>query len=140
MRAVLRQGLDEKGAPRLVNARSQTLSAKKSARMVTLDGKVQIEEPGRTLLSDKTVLYFDKAQKLDRIESEGSVSVTETATGRSAKGDHATYRVVQRTLRIVGAPAVLTDVSGEVKGSEIRFDTASQKVEVIGGEATYNPE
>jgi len=34
---------------------------------------------------------------------------------------------------------VLNDASGEVRGTEIRFDTASQKVEVIGGEATYNP-
>lgn len=140
VRAVLRQGLDESGAPRLVNARSNTLSAKKTARQVQLDGNVQIEEPGRILRSDKTVLHFDKAQKLERIESEGDVSVTESATGRSAKGTHATYRVQQRTLKILGSPAVLVDASGEVKGTEIRFDTASQKVEVIGGEATYNPE
>ncbi|MGK2858798.1 MAG: LptA/OstA family protein [Thermoanaerobaculia bacterium] len=140
VRAILRQGVDESGAPRLVNARSETLSAKKAARQVQLDGKVRIEEPGRVLLSDKTVLHFDKAQKLERIESEGNVSVTESATGRSAKGTEATYRVVQRTLRILGAPAVLIDATGEVKGTEIRFDTASQKVEVIGGEATYNPE
>lgn len=140
VRAVLRQGLDESGAPRLVNAQSETLSAKKTARQVQLEGNVQIEEPGRVLRSDKTVFHFDKSQQLERIESEGNVSVTESATGRSAKGTHATYRVIQRTLRILGSPAVLTDASGEVKGTEIRFDTASQKVEVIGGEATYNPD
>jgi lipopolysaccharide transport protein LptA len=139
VRAVLRQGVDEAGAPRLVNAKSDTLTAKKSVRQVQLDGKVRIEEPGRVMLSDKTVIHFDRAQKLERIESEGSVTVTEAATGRSAKGTHATYRVIERTLRILGAPAVLGDASGEVKGTEIRFDTASQKVEVIGGEATYNP-
>jgi lipopolysaccharide transport protein LptA len=140
VRAILRQGVDEAGAPRLVNARSDTLTAKKTARQVEFDSNVRIEEPGRVLVSDKTTMYFDKAQKLDRIESSGNVSVTETATGRSAKGNHATYRVAQRTLRILGSPAVLTDTAGEVKGSEIRFDTASQKVEVIGGEAEYNPE
>jgi len=140
VRAILRQGVDESGAPRLVNARSDTLTAKKAARLAEFDGNVVIEEPGRVLSSDKTTMYFDKAQKLDRIESNGNVTVNETATGRSAKGSQATYRVAQRTLRILGTPAVLTDAKGEVKGSEIRFDTASQKVEVIGGEATYNPE
>jgi lipopolysaccharide transport protein LptA len=123
-----------------VNARSDTLTAKKTARQAEFDGNVVIEEPGRVLSSDKTTMYFDKTQKLERIESNGNVTVNETATGRTAKGSQATYRVAQRTLRILGTPAVLTDVKGEVKGSEIRFDTASQKVEVIGGEATYNPE
>ncbi|MFA6955482.1 MAG: LptA/OstA family protein [Thermoanaerobaculia bacterium] len=140
VRAILRQGVDEAGAARLVNARSDTLTAKKTARQAEFDGHVVIEEPGRVLSSDKTTMYFDKAQKLDRIESTGNVTVNETVTGRSAKGSQATYRVAQRTLRIIGTPAVLTDAKGEVKGSEIRFDTASQKVEVIGGEATYNPE
>lgn len=140
VRAILRQGVDEAGAPRLVNANSDTLTAKKIARQVEFDGNVRIEEPGRTLKSDRTTMFFDKNQKLERIESNGNVSVTETATGRSAKGSQATYRVMQRTLRILGSPAVLTDTSGEVKGREIRFDTASQKVEVIGGEAEYNPE
>ncbi|MBI2213678.1 MAG: LPS export ABC transporter periplasmic protein LptC [Acidobacteria bacterium] len=140
VRAILRQGVDESGAPRLVNARSDLLTANKAARQVEFNGNVRIEEPGRVVASDKTTMYFDAAQKLERIESAGNVIVTETATGRSAKGNQATYRVAQRTLRILGSPAVLTDPTGEVKGSEIRFDTASQKVEVIGGEAEYNPE
>jgi lipopolysaccharide export system protein LptA len=74
------------------------------------------------------------------MEALGNVVLAEASGARSARGDSATYRVQERLLRIVGEPAVLVDTSGEISGSEILFDTASEKVEVIGGEATYNPD
>jgi lipopolysaccharide transport protein LptA len=139
VRVVVRQPADD-GTVQSINARADAMTARRATGRVELSGGVQIEESGRTLEAERSVFIFDRDDRIDRMESIGKVVLTDAATSRSATGDMAVYRVPQRTLRITGEPAVLRDTSGEVRGTEIRFDTASQKVEVIGGEATYNPE
>lgn len=139
VRVVVRQPADD-GTVQSINARSGAMSARRDTSRVELTGGVQIEESGRMLEAERSIFIFDRDDKIDRMESIGKVVLTDAATSREARGDLAVYRVPQRTLRITGEPAVLIDSAGEVRGTEIRFDTASQKVEVIGGEATYNPE
>jgi lipopolysaccharide transport protein LptA len=139
VRIVLRQRAED-GTVQSINARADSMSATREPGRVQLEGAVEIEEAGRTLSSDQALFIFDSSNRIERMEATGNVVVEEAGTGRSARGDTATYRVAQRNLRIRGNPAILADASGEIRGAEILFDTLTQKVEVIGGEATYNPE
>jgi len=139
VRVVVRQP-SEDGAVQSFNARSDTMSAKREPGRVELAGAVKIEESGRILESEKATFLFDRDNQIDRMEATGKVVVHDASGARSARGDSAVYRVPQRKLRILGEPAVLVDASGEIRGTEILFDTVTQKVEVKGGEATYNPE
>jgi lipopolysaccharide transport protein LptA len=139
VRIVVRQPADG-GTIQSINARSERMRARRDSGRVELSGRVVIEESGRTLNADEAVFIFDRTNQIERMEALGNVVLAEASGARSARGDSATYRVQERLLRIVGEPAVLVDTSGEISGSEILFDTASEKVEVIGGEATYNPD
>lgn len=139
VRVVVRQAARD-GTIQSINSTSDAMKAFRNPGRVELTGNVAIEEAARTLTTDRAVFSFDRNDRIERIDAIGNVVVKEAGTGRSAQGATAVYNVPQRTMRIEGEPAVLVDVSGEMRGSQILFDTASQKVEVIGGEATYNPE
>jgi len=139
VRVVVRQQ-GEDGSVQSITARADSMTARRDPGRVELAGGVVIEEAARTLSTDRAVFIFDRGDRIERMEATGNVRVEEAGTGRSATGSTATYLVSQRNLRIQGDPAVLVDASGEIRGSEIVFDSVTQKVEVIGGEATYNPE
>jgi len=139
VRVGVRQPADD-GTVQSFNARSDTMTARRDPGRVDLSGAVKIEESARILESEKATFLFDRNNEIDRMEATGKVVVRDATGVRSARGDTAIYRVPQRKLRIIGEPAILVDASGEIRGNEILFDTVTQKVEVIGGEATYNPE
>lgn len=125
-----------------VFAKADVLTARKNDQKVILDGKVRIEDEGKTLSAETTTLEFGSDRKLERVEAARSVVVTETASSREGSGDKAVYEVVRQTIVLNGSPAVLKDPRGSVKGQKIVFDLERNKVDVTGttpSETTYNP-
>jgi lipopolysaccharide transport protein LptA len=127
-----------------VLTRSDTLTAKRRDKRIDLDGNVRIEDNGRVLQSEKATAFLDARQKIDRIEASGKLTITERATSRKGSGDHALYKLAQKTILVDGNPATMADPKGTIRGSQIVFDIGRNKVEVISGaaptEATYNPQ
>lgn len=127
-----------------VLARSQALAATKAERRLELDGKVAIDDAGRSLTADHASLFFDAARKLERIEARDNVQLVDAATHRKGSGTTGVYELKQRTVQITGSPAVMSEPRGSIKGEQILLDLARNKVDVVSGEkpteATYNPQ
>lgn len=129
----------EAGGP--IKANAATLVARRGERRMELDGDVRIEDQGRVLKTAHATFEFDVQQQLERVEATGDVQVSERATGREGSGTRLLYRVPKQTMVLEGSPATVSDKQGTVKGSEIVFDLAKNRVDVIGGtESTYRPE
>lgn len=141
VRAVLYNADRESNVP--INASGSTLTARRGDREAVLEGDVRIEDVGRVLTAGRSRFLFDASQKLDRVEATDEVTVTENATRRKGTGERLVYALTARTIQLTGSPATVTDPQGTVKGSEIVFDLARNKVEVLRGEgqteATYVP-
>ncbi len=127
-----------------VTSTSDQLLARKSDRRVDLLGNVQINDEDRTMSSEHAIFLFDAARKLERVESEKHVILTESATQRKATGDRAVYQVNRRMIYLMGSPATLNAPTGNVAGQQIAFDLKRNKVEVVGPssptQGTYKPE
>ncbi len=127
-----------------VTSKSDQLLARKNDRRVDLLGNVQIDDEDRTMSSDHAVFLFDAARKLDRVDSEKHVILTEAATQRKATGDRAVYQVKTRMIYLMGSPATLNAPTGNVAGQQITFDIKRNKVDVTGPttptHGTYKPE
>jgi LPS export ABC transporter protein LptC len=123
--------------------RSNELVAIKDARRIDLNGKVTIDDQIRSLSSDKATLFFDEQQRIDRLVANESLTFTESQTGRQGSGDKVTYRLLDRTILLEGSPATVRDPKGSIRGRQISFDLARNRMSVISGESltetTYNP-
>lgn len=142
VRALLYNARD-KAKPVPIQARSDVLTAKKTEQRVDLEGNVRVDDEGKTLTGQKVALMFGVDKKLDRAEGSGGVTVVEKTTKRQGSGDLFVYRAKQQMLYLTGTPAVMTDPRGTVKGQQVVFDIARNKVEVSGPgqtETTYNPQ
>jgi lipopolysaccharide transport protein LptA len=143
VRAVLYNVRGEKRTKPIV-ARSHVLVARKSDRRIDLEGKVSIEDDPRTLTAEKATIFLDVNSRVERVEASTNLTVTEKSTGRKATGTHAVYRLTEKTLFLDGTPAVVTEPRGVVRGRQIVFDIAKNKVNVVSGdtptEATYHPQ
>ncbi|HVR42516.1 MAG TPA: LptA/OstA family protein [Thermoanaerobaculia bacterium] len=143
VRAVLYNAREESSSSP-VKASAETLTARRDERTANLRGGVRIEDQGRVLTSESATFFFDAAQRLERVEAAGGVEVAERAASRSGKGERLVYHVSRRMIHLEGSPATVTDPQGSVEGSEIVFDLARDRVEVLRGEgqteATYRPE
>ncbi|MGH9458760.1 MAG: LptA/OstA family protein [Thermoanaerobaculia bacterium] len=143
VRAVLYNARDrESGAP--IKASGDTLTVDRSERRAQLEGSVRIEDQGRVLTAERATFVFDAQQELERVVAEEDVEVVERAAKRTGSGDRVVYHVPKRTIHLEGSPATVSDPQGTVKGKEIVFDMARNRVEVLRGEgqteATYRPE
>lgn len=117
-----------------VQSTSEQLVARKNDRRVDLVGKVTIVDETRTMKSEKSSFFFDDKNKMQRIEAETSVQLTENATGRKGTGDKAVYHVDKKMVYLSGAPATVTDPKGSVSGQQIAFDLARDRVQVVSPE------
>ncbi len=117
-----------------MQSNSEQLVARKSDRRIDLIGEVAIQDDVRRLESEKAVFFFDEARKIQRVEAEGSVRLSEAAAGRKGTGDKAVYFVDRRMINLHGSPATVTDPSGSVAGQQIVFDLTRNRVQVVSPE------
>lgn len=127
-----------------VTSKSDQLLARKNDRRVDLLGSVTIQDEDRTMTAEHATLLFDAARKLDRVDAEKHVVLSEASTSRKATGDRGVYQVKNRMIYIVGTPATLSDPTRNVDGQQITFDLKRNKVEVKSEtsqtKSTYKPE
>jgi lipopolysaccharide transport protein LptA len=77
---------------------SDTLVAHKNERRIELAGNVKIDDETRHMTGEKATFFFDANKKLEHIEAEQKIVLTDTSTGRKATGDKATYYVSNRIV------------------------------------------
>jgi lipopolysaccharide transport protein LptA len=127
-----------------VVATSDALLAKKTERRIEMTGNVRVEEMTRVLETEKATLFFNAARKLERLEADGKVAVSDKATSRKGTADKASYRVTEQILYMDGTPAELIEPRGTLRGQQIVYDMARNKAVVASGsapsESTYKPD
>ena len=123
---------------------SDTLVAHKNERRIDLQGNVKIDDETRHMTGDKAAFFFDAAKKLEHIEAEQKIVLTDTSTGRKATGDKATYFVLRKLVYIDGNPATATAPTGTLQAQNLKLDLARNLVEVVSPtaptKATYKPQ
>lgn len=117
-----------------VQSQSEQLIAKKTDRRIDLVGRVSIVDETRTLKSDKATFFFDDRNKIQRMEAEQNVNVTESAANRKGTGEKAVYQVEKKLIVMSGSPATVSDPTGSVSGQQIVFDLARNRVQVLSPE------
>ncbi|HXI12452.1 MAG TPA: LptA/OstA family protein [Thermoanaerobaculia bacterium] len=126
-----------------LTARGDQLSGRKLSRKLELSGAVRVEDGSRVLSSDRATFFFDATRKIERVEAESKVVMTEAVTKRKGSGEKAVYQIAKKFLTLTGSPAEMSDPQGNVRGQQILFDLAKNKVDVISGgspnEASYRP-
>jgi lipopolysaccharide transport protein LptA len=125
-------------------SRSDTLVAHKNERRIELMGNVKIDDETRHMTGEKATFFFDAAKKMEHIEAEQKVVLTDTATGRRSTGDKAVYFVNRRMVYVSGSPATATAPNGSLQAQQIAIDLARNKVEVVSPtsptQGTYKPQ
>jgi lipopolysaccharide export system protein LptA len=123
---------------------SDTLVAHKNERRIELQGNVKIDDETRHMTGEKATFFFDAAKKLEHIEAEQKIVLTDTSTGRKATGDKATYYVSSRLVYVNGNPATATAPNGTLQAQNIKLDLARNKVDVVSPtsptQGTYKPQ
>ena len=114
-----------------MKSRSEQMIARRNERQLHLAGGVQIEDETRTVTAEKATVYFDAQRKVERVEAEEKVVLVEKATNRKGTGDKAVYLVKQKMAYLHGSPATATDPQGSLKGEQIEFDLARDRVQVV---------
>jgi lipopolysaccharide transport protein LptA len=117
-----------------VQTTSDQLVARKLERRMDLVGNVNIVDESRNLTSEKASFFFDANNKVQRIESEEKVNVSESVTRRKGAGDKAVYQVDKKMIYVYGKPATISDPSGSVSGQQISFDLTRNRVQVMSTE------
>jgi len=127
-----------------VQTTSDQLTARRGERRIELLGKVTIVDETRNLKSEKSTFFLDEARKLQRVEAETGVIMTESSTGRRGTGDKAVYLVDKKMVYVNGKPATITDPKGTLTGQQIVYDVARDRVQVVSPtdptKATYKHE
>jgi lipopolysaccharide transport protein LptA len=123
---------------------SDTLVAHKNERRIELLGNVKIDDETRHMTGEKATFFLDANKRIEHIESEQKIVLTDTATGRKATGDKATYFVNRRMVYVTGNPATATAPNGTLTAQQIAIDLARNKVEVVSPtsptQGTYKPQ
>jgi LPS export ABC transporter protein LptC len=117
--------------PAPVKSKSDQLIARKGERRLELLGNVTIEDETRVLKSEQSTFFFDANRKIERIEAENKVVVTERPTNRNGTGDKAIYQVARKMIYVSGSPATMTDPTGTLTGQQIVLDLNRNKVNVV---------
>jgi lipopolysaccharide export system protein LptA len=114
-----------------VLSRSDHLVAHRNDRRLELTGNVKIDDEQRKLSSEKATFFFDATRRIERIEAETKVVLTEQPTSRKGTGDKAIYLVNRRVIYFNGTPATMTDPKGTITAEQFAIDLAKNKVEVM---------
>ncbi len=115
-----------------MKSRSEQLVARKAERRIDLSGTVQIDDDQRQLTSDNASMFFDTNKKIERVEAENKIVLTEQPTQRKATGDKAKYLVQTKMVYLHGSPAVVSQPNGNTfRGEDISMDLAHNKVVVL---------
>lgn len=109
---------------------SEQLIARRVERRIELVGKVHIVDETRDLQAEKATLFMDENRKVQRMEAETGVRITEAGAGRKGTGDKAIYQVDKRMIYVFGKPATMSDPKGNLSGEQIVFDLAKDRVAV----------
>jgi lipopolysaccharide transport protein LptA len=109
---------------------SEQLIARRAERRIDLVGKVQIVDETRDLQSERATLFMDENRKVQRMEAETGVKITESGTGRKGTGDKAIYQVDKKMIYVFGKPATMSDPKGNLSGEQIVFDLTKDRVAV----------
>ncbi|HEX7706085.1 MAG TPA: LptA/OstA family protein, partial [Thermoanaerobaculia bacterium] len=125
-------GSEAKKTP--VQSRSEQLIGRRNDRRIELAGNVSIVDGTQTVEARKATFFLDDKQKVQRIEADNDVKLTESSTGRRGSGDKAVYHVDKRMIYVSGTPATVTDPSGSVTGQQISFDLTRNRVQVVSPE------
>lgn len=127
-----------------MQANSDQLIARRTEQRVELLGNVAIVDETRNLKSEKATLFLDDKRKVERMEAENSVVMSESSTGRRGTGERAMYDVEKKMIYVFGKPATISDPKGNVAGQQIVFDIAKDRVQVLSSdgktEGTYKHE
>jgi lipopolysaccharide transport protein LptA len=124
-----------------MQTRSEQLVARRNDRRIDLLGNVSIQDEERSLRAEKATLFGDENRKVQRMEAENGVSMSEAASGRKGAGDKVVYQVDKKMMYLYGKPATITDPSGSLSGEQIVFDVARNRVRVPGSlKGTYKSE
>lgn len=115
-----------------MQSRSDQLVARKNDNRIEFLGNVDVHDETRRLQSAKTTLFLDQKRKVQRMEAEGDVTMTEAATGRKGTGDKVVYNVETKMVYLYGNPATISDPSGNFTGDELVFDLTRNRVRVVG--------
>ena len=135
-RTAVRMALYNTGAGsevRKVPMRSQSdqLIARRNDRRMELVGNVKLDDEGRSITSEKATVFFDEGRKIERMEADGKVVLTEKAANRVGKGDKVVYQVKQKMAYMTGKPATAVDPQGSVTGEQIVFDLNRNRVQIV---------
>jgi len=126
-----------------VQSRSDQLAGRKNDRRLELTGNVKLDDELRSMTADHATFYFDANKKLDHVDADGKVVVTEPSTGRKGTGDKAVYHMNTKTAELTGKPATTTAPNGSASGEKIAIDLVHNKVEVLSptgpATGTYKP-
>jgi LPS export ABC transporter protein LptC len=126
-----------------VQSHSDQLAGRKNDRRLELTGSVKLDDELRSMTSDHATFYFDANKKLDHVDADGKVVVTEPSTGRKGTGDKAVYHMNTKTAELTGKPATTTAPNGSASGEKIAIDLVHNKVEVLSptgpATGTYKP-
>jgi lipopolysaccharide transport protein LptA len=117
-----------------VQSSSEQLVARKADKRMDLLGKVSIVDESRTVTGEKAAFFFDDKNKIQRIEADQNVTLTESVTKRKGTGDRAIYHVDRKMAYLYGKPATMSDPSGSLSGQQISFDVARNRVQVVSPE------
>jgi lipopolysaccharide export system protein LptA len=117
-----------------VQSTSEQLVARKADHRMDLVGSVNIVDESRTMTSEKASFFFDDKNKIQRIESDQNVILTESVTKRKGTGDKAIYHVDRKMVFMYGKPATMSDPKGSLTGQQISFDLTRNRVQVISPE------
>jgi lipopolysaccharide export system protein LptA len=135
-------GAEPRKTPMLTH--SDQLFAHKTERRIELTGNVKIDDETRHMTGEKATFFFDANKKIERVEAEQKILLTDTATNRKLTGDKANYLVSKRMVYVNGLPAVATAPNGTLQGQQIALDLARNKVDVVSPTSptnvTYKPQ
>lgn len=114
-----------------VTSRSEQLVARRNERRIDLSGNVLINDEARSMSSENATFFFDANRKIEKIEAENKVTVKEIPTQRTGTGDKATYLLQKKLIYFSGTPATATAPNGSLKGQQIVFDLARNRMQVV---------
>ena len=127
-----------------LNSKSDQLLAKKAERRIDLTGNVRVDDDQRTMTSDHSAILLDANKKIERIESDGKVSLVDRPANRKGNGDRMVYLVAKKMIYVSGSPATVSAPTGTLSGDQIAIDLARNKVEVMSAsgqtKGTYKPD
>ncbi|MFO7821294.1 MAG: LptA/OstA family protein [Lentisphaeria bacterium] len=139
-----REKADKKGK----QAQSTTITADSTevdfrAGNAILTGNVVVKGPKMTVNADKMTVYFDQAEKQNRIKNivaQKNVVIVQPAVNRTATAGKAVYDVPTGMITLTENPRLEMEDSTLENAESITYDRDSERVKSKGGSITFSSE